>query len=74
MQVLVPDDIDFEKYMRETDPAERVRPASEYLHDVMHVLSPPADTPKHPKLPFNGAWVNFAPGETSKTVVVTVNY
>lgn len=65
MQVLVPDDIDFDRYLKETDPAEKVRPASEYLNDVMHVLTPPPDAPKHPRLPFNGAWVNFAPGEVT---------
>lgn len=65
MQILVPDDIDFDRYLKETDPAEKIRPASEYLNDVMHVLAPAPDTPKHPKLPFAGAWVNFAPGEVT---------
>lgn len=63
--ILIPDHIDFDRYLTETDPAENVRPASEYLDAVMHVLSPAPDAQKHPKLPFAGAWVNFAPGEVT---------
>jgi twinkle protein len=67
MEVLTPDDIDFEKYMAETEPAEKVRPASAYLNEVMHILAP-ADAPeksKNPKLPFADAWLEFAPGEVT---------
>lgn len=64
-EVLIPDHIDFDRYLTETDPAEKVRPASEYLDAVMHVLAPAHETPKHPKLPFAGGWVYFAPGEVT---------
>lgn len=62
---LVPDDIDFEAYMAETDHVERIRPAKNYLNEVMHQLAPAHDEPRHPALPFNGAWVEFAPGEVT---------
>ena len=65
MHTLTDDDIDFSKYLADTDAFERVRPASEYLDDVMHVLAPAHGKPENPKLPFNGAWVYFAPGEVT---------
>lgn len=65
MEILTPDSIDFSRYMAETDPAANVRPASDYEHEVMHVLAPAFDTPKHPKLPFLNAWLYFAPGEVT---------
>ena len=65
MQVLAPDDIDFDEYLKETDPAERVRPASAYLADVMHVIAPASDAKRYPKIPFANAWVEFAPGEVT---------
>ena len=65
MQVLTHDDIDFSVYMKESDPGEKVRPASEYFTDVMHAISPAFDTPEYPKLPFADAWLYFAPGEVT---------
>jgi twinkle protein len=65
MPILLPDEIDFDKYLKDSDAAENVRPASDYLDSVMHVLSPAHDQPKSPKLPFNGAWVEFAKGEVT---------
>lgn len=65
MQILEPDQIDFDAYLKETDPAANVRPASAYLADVMHTLAPAHDTPKHPKLPFANSWVYFPPGEVT---------
>jgi twinkle protein len=65
MNLLVPDEIDFSHYMAETEAGEKVRPASEYLDQVMHALSPAYDTPAHPKLPFANAWLYFAPGEVT---------
>jgi twinkle protein len=65
IEELVPDDIDFERFMSDTDPAEKVRPALDYLDQVMHQLAPAHDSPTSPKLPFNGGWVYFAPGETT---------
>jgi twinkle protein len=63
--VLTEDDIDFSHYLAETDAAEKVRPATEYLDAVMHALTPAYDTPQYPKLPFANAWVYFAPGEVT---------
>lgn len=65
MEILTPDDIDFSAYLRDTDAGEKVRPASEYLNDVMHALAPVHDSPTHPKLPFMNAWLYFAPGEVT---------
>lgn len=63
--ILAPDDIDFDAYLKETDLGEKVRPASDYLDAIMHVLAPANDAPQHPKLPFAGAWVEFRPGEVT---------
>jgi twinkle protein len=65
MQVLTADDIDFSAYLQETDPAAKVRPASQYADEVMHALSPAFDTPANPKLPFANAWLYFQPGEVT---------
>ena len=65
MPTLLEDDIDFARFMQETDPAANVRKASDYLDDVMHVLAPAHDAPKNPKLPFANAWLYFAPGEVT---------
>lgn len=63
--VLTEDDIDFDAYLKETDHSEMVRPARDYLDDIMHVLSPAHDAPKHPRMPFRGAWIEFRPGEVT---------
>lgn len=65
MNVLTDDTINFDEYLKETDAGEKVRPASEYLDHVMHVLMPAHDQPKYPKLPFANAWLYFAPGEVT---------
>lgn len=65
LDILQADDIDFDHYLAETEPGEKVRPAREYLDEIMHQISPAHDTPKHPKLPFAGAWVYFPPGEVT---------
>ena len=65
ISILEPDSIDFEKYLKETDTAEKVRPASDYLALVMHELAPAYDTPSHPKMPFANNWLYFMPGEVT---------
>ncbi|MBV8666711.1 MAG: AAA family ATPase [Burkholderiaceae bacterium] len=65
LEILAPDDIDFSHYLAETDPGEKVRPAIEYLDEVMHVLSPIEETPEHPKMPFANFWLYFAPAEVT---------
>lgn len=65
MDILTADDIDFNRYLAETDAGENVRPAIEYLNSVMHTLSPVHDNPQHPKLPFHDAWMYFNPGEVT---------
>lgn len=65
MDILTEDDIDFAKYMEETDHEERVRPASDYLDSVMHALAPASEQTDSPKMPFNGAWMNFRPAEVT---------
>lgn len=64
-EILIPDDIDFNKYLKDTDPGERVRPAIEYLDAVMHELAPAHDTPQYPKMPFADHWLYFAPAEVT---------
>ncbi|HEX7644837.1 MAG TPA: DnaB-like helicase C-terminal domain-containing protein [Burkholderiaceae bacterium] len=63
--ILEADDIDFDKYLKETDTAEKVRPVIDYLDQVMHELSPAFAEARGPRLPFANAWVNFAPGEVT---------
>lgn len=65
MQTLTPDDIDFEKYMADSDPGSRVISASEYEADVLHALAPAFGESTHPKLPFMGAEMYFQPGEVT---------
>ena len=66
MDILKPDDIDFRKYMEESDPAAKVRCATEFEDEVVKALAPDGDgPPKHPKLPFANAWLYFAPGEVT---------
>lgn len=65
MNVLVEDEIDFEKYLVESDPAEKVRPAKDFLNEVMHQLAPISAENQHPKLPFANAWLYFNPGEVT---------
>lgn len=43
MGFLTNDDIDFNRYMNETEAREKVRPASEYFDAVMHRLYPAND-------------------------------
>lgn len=63
--LIVDDDIDFDRYLNDSDAQEKVRPASGYLNEVMHVLSPAADTPPVPRMPFANCLVYFAPGEVT---------
>lgn len=63
--VLEADDIDFAAYLNQTEHAEKVRPAADYLDDLLEVLAPDAAAPVHPKLPFADTWVYFAPGEVT---------
>jgi twinkle protein len=63
--ILEADSIDFSKYLAETDPGEKVRPASEYLDDVMTALRPAQDNPSHQRLPFANCYLYFAPGEVT---------
>lgn len=65
MPILNEDVIDFAKYMQETDAQERVRPASDYLGQVMHIISPSIDQPKNAMLPFKKTFVEFNPGEVT---------
>jgi twinkle protein len=65
MQILQPDDIDFTEYEQETDAQTKVRPASEYLGEILHDLSPVIEGPKYPKIPFANFWVECAPGEVT---------
>jgi twinkle protein len=63
--MLSADDINFDKYLNDTEAGEKVRPASEYLDAVMHALMPAHENPTHAKLPFANSWLYFAPGEVT---------
>lgn len=63
--VLVPDDIDFNYYLAQSDAEEKVRPAGDYLDAVMHVIAPAYDTPKNPRMPFANCFLEFRPGEVT---------
>lgn len=63
--ILTDDTIDFSYYLSETDAAEKVKPAIEYLNGVMHQIAPAFDEPKNPCLPFMNCDVQFAPGEVT---------
>lgn len=65
LNVLQPDEIDFSKYLRETDPAAKVRPAHEYLDAIMHALAPAPEERNYERLPFANSWVDFTPGEVT---------
>ncbi len=67
MELLRADDIDFDEYMRDSEPQERVRSVAMYEDEVMAELAPETDAtkPKHPKMPFANFWLDFAPGEVT---------
>lgn len=64
--ILEPDDIDFEKYLADTDTAEKVRPVIDYLDQVMHELAPAHEQARGPRIPFANCWVTCAPGEVTE--------
>jgi len=63
--ILTPDTIDFSYYMRESDAQEKVRPAAEYLDEVMHLMAPAMPEASRARLPFAGTWLDFRPGEVT---------
>lgn len=63
--VLTDDTIDFNHYMRESDPQSKVRPAAEYLDQVMHLLSPATAERSKARLPFGSSYLEFRPGEVT---------
>lgn len=64
-QMVDDDDIDFSKYMRETDAGAKVRPAHEYLDRVMHLLAPATEEQSPVRLPFRGSDMVFRMGEVT---------
>lgn len=63
--LLAPDEIDFAHYLASTDAEEKVRPAADYLDEVMHALAPAHENPNFVKLPFANSYLYFAPGEVT---------
>lgn len=61
--ILTPDSIDFDAYLKETEHTERVRSARDFLPQTLAELEPQEASAKLPRMPFNGAWLNFRPGE-----------
>lgn len=66
MQLIHPDDIDFSAYLHETEAAQKVRPASEYVQELIERLGRPDLTPQA-KLPWDKTHGKFAfrPGEVT---------
>lgn len=66
MDILKAEDIDFEHYMHDSDPQEKVRNIAAFEADVLAELAPDGpDIPKHPKMPFANFWMYFPPGEVT---------
>ncbi|AIY40166.1 DNA polymerase I [Collimonas arenae] len=67
MELLTEDMIDFEGYLAETEPQERVRSVAMYADEVIAELAPDVlgSAPKYPKMPFANCWLYFAPGEVT---------
>lgn len=63
--ILEPDDIDFARYLADTDTAEKVRPAADYIDQVMQELAPEQAGQRGPCLPFANCRVHCAPGEVT---------
>jgi twinkle protein len=63
--ILQVDDIDFSKYLAETNHAEKVRSARDFYEQTMEVLVPPLQSARQPRMPFAGAWLDFRPGEVT---------
>lgn len=67
MAQLLPDDIDFGAYMRETNPKVKVRPASSFADDVAALFEPKKDTKRQPHM-FSTKLrtaIDFRPGEVT---------
>lgn len=65
MGFLTSDDIDFNRYLNETEAREKVRPASDYFNAVMNRLYPANDGTSGQRMPFANCFVNFRPGEVT---------
>jgi len=65
MPVLTNDEIDFARYMQDTEPQAKVRPAYEYLDSVMFAISPARDDTYTARLPFAKTYVDFRPAEVT---------
>lgn len=63
-QIIVPDEINFAKYMRESEPRAKVRPADVFREETLLDLIGSAE-PQHPVLPFRGSSLEFRPGEVT---------
>lgn len=63
-QIIVPDDINFSKYMLETEPVAKVRSADEFREETIADIIG-SNEPKHPMLPFRHAFLEFRPGEVT---------
>jgi twinkle protein len=58
------DDIDFDRYMRETETAHKVKRIEAYEDDINREFDDVQEE-KHPKLPWCKSWIALRPGELS---------
>lgn len=66
LNIITPDEIDFSAYLRETEPKQRVKPAAEYVAELIERLGRPVVNPGQP-LPWAKArpYFRFRPGEVT---------
>ena len=64
--MIFPDEIDFDEYMQETDAHQKVRPASEYVQELIDRLISPSK-PKQAVMPWRKTHglIQFRPGEVT---------
>jgi len=62
-RLLVPDEIDFARYLRDTEPQTKVRRATEFLDSIMFQLAPATPERSRDQIQFAGTYVEFRPGE-----------
>lgn len=67
MAKVIPDDIDFSAYMRDTNPRAKIRAASAFADDLAAAFDTGHNAPRHPSMRSTklGAAIEFRPGEVT---------
>jgi twinkle protein len=72
MEIITPDDIDFSKYFVEQEPKQKVKPAHEYIDDILFQLKNPSKT-KKVYLPWDKTRDKFQFRDSEVTVWTGIN-